>query len=227
MTFGFELASIALVVLGVSGELVVGIVSADRNAELRNKSRLLVGFVNQKAADADARAGEADKLAGKANEHAALLNLEAAKLRERIAIQGPRPDLLRGVSRDLLISKLKRFAGQRVEVRYSIVDIGAALQDTVATCMLLETALASAKWEITAPGSLGPVGGTGISVLVSPDCPQVTLRAADSLVQALRGCSIQVSDVSKYPVSDWAHVGFLPPNRDPDTVIMVGVFPHP
>jgi hypothetical protein len=54
--FSFELLSIVLVVLGVAGELVVGIISADRNAELRNKNRLLVGFIDQKAADAQERA---------------------------------------------------------------------------------------------------------------------------------------------------------------------------
>src|ERR1039458_5185675 len=50
--FGLELISIVLVVLGVTGELVVGVVSANKNAELRDKNKLLTALVREKASNA-------------------------------------------------------------------------------------------------------------------------------------------------------------------------------
>ena len=45
----FELFSVFLVAMGVAGELGIGILSSNKNADLRNKNRILIGLVRQKS----------------------------------------------------------------------------------------------------------------------------------------------------------------------------------
>jgi hypothetical protein len=67
----FEIASALLVVAGIVGELWIGVMSADRNIELRGKNSRLVGFINQRSSEA--------------NERTASLEKEAVDLRLRLA----------------------------------------------------------------------------------------------------------------------------------------------
>jgi hypothetical protein len=83
--FGVELLSIILVVLGVAGELVVGIVSSRWNADLRNQNNRLVALVREKASNAAKSAGDANREAGQARKEAASTDLKAGQLDKEAA----------------------------------------------------------------------------------------------------------------------------------------------
>lgn len=74
--FRLKLLSVALVVLGIAGEFMVGVVSANRNSALRNMNRKLVALIRQKA-------GNAERDAGEANERASANEKEAETLRQQ------------------------------------------------------------------------------------------------------------------------------------------------
>jgi hypothetical protein len=83
--FILEMASVLLVVLGIAGELVVGVFSANKNAELRNKNGLLVALVREKASNAEKEAGQARKEAEALRQSNLLLQSEILKVQERMA----------------------------------------------------------------------------------------------------------------------------------------------
>jgi hypothetical protein len=79
----FEIVSVVVVVAGIVGELWVGVVSSNRNTDLRSKNNRLVSLVREKAGDAQIAAGDAVKDAGSAKERAGKLEVQAATLRKQ------------------------------------------------------------------------------------------------------------------------------------------------
>jgi hypothetical protein len=146
-----ELTSIALVVLGVAGELVVGVVSANKNAELRNKTGVLVALIREKASNAE-------RLAGEATERAARLEKEAAEISESVA-----PRRLTKKQRALLASQLAKVAGRNVTIFSDPSDAEAAV---FASDIYLT--LKSAKWGV---GKSPVARGGGTSMTVAPAMP--------------------------------------------------------
>ncbi len=55
----FEVASVLLVVAGIVGELWVGVISANKNSELRGVNTQLIGLIREKAGDAELKAANA------------------------------------------------------------------------------------------------------------------------------------------------------------------------
>jgi hypothetical protein len=62
----FEVTGVLLVVVGVAGELWIGVLSANRNTDLRSKSNRLTGLIREKAGNAQAAAADASRRAAKA-----------------------------------------------------------------------------------------------------------------------------------------------------------------
>ncbi len=83
-----ELASIVLVVLGVAGELCVGVLSANKNFALRTKQDLLGRLVREKASHAETTAGAANERVGQANGH--VVKLEASNRQLGINLEAER-----------------------------------------------------------------------------------------------------------------------------------------
>jgi hypothetical protein len=107
----FEVASVLLVVAGVVGELWVGVVSGNRNTELRSKNSRLVGLVREKAGNAETAAGDAIERSGK-------LEKEAATLRLKLA-NSSIPRSLEEAAQERIAAKLPpRLTGGQVNVMY-------------------------------------------------------------------------------------------------------------
>jgi len=189
----WEIFVIFLVAGGVAGELAVGVVSANRNATLRDKNRVLVRLVNQKAANAVASAGDANAEAGKANREAAQLRRDAEglkksaedeklariKLAEAISWRTPDRALM-----PQLAPRLQGSSGQR----YAFVsDPGEP--ERVSVLGWIGLLLSTGKWALEiAPVSFKPETtflGTNIVLWVSPTAPNRVLDAAKALVPLL------------------------------------------
>ncbi len=84
--FAFELLGALLVTLGVAGELWVGIVSGNRNSELRDKNRTLVGLIRQQAGNAERVGGEASERAARLEDRARSAERLQREAESRIAI---------------------------------------------------------------------------------------------------------------------------------------------
>lgn len=115
----FEIVSVVVVVAGIVGELWVGVVSSNRNTDLRSKNTRLISLVREKAGNAQIAAGNADKDAGDAKERAGKLEVQAATLRkqaedERIA----RVKIEARVSWRRLSGPQRRILGQRWAIAF-------------------------------------------------------------------------------------------------------------
>jgi len=216
------MASVALVVVGIVGELWVGVVSADRNANLRSKNNRLVGLVREKASDAQVTAGAANKDAGVARRDAgnALLVQEQLKsknlkLQEQILLMGPRANLLIGERRHMLVRSLKPFAGQHVEVG-SETMLGAlnGIRSTSASVFeerdglvkAMIGVLTDARWRVTALQGPPPDSrGRGVNASI-PSNAAKTQGAVEALAKALGKVPLAGVEVRSSPNGDGGNV---------------------
>jgi hypothetical protein len=195
---GMEIVSVALVAIGIMGELGSGIEiqhingllrgkSAElrsKNAELRSKSDQLLALVTQQAGDAATSAGIARKEADTATEEAAAL--------------GPRAKLLVKIAPELA-RQLVIFAGQRVGL-FVCGRQGTPDQETIDTWAVVANILgpdvvsgiAGAKWKEVPTNFNFTDGcgaarglGQGVMVFVSKRASSATMEAANTLGRGL------------------------------------------
>lgn len=236
LMFVLELTSVFLVVLGIAGELVVGIMSGNANASLRGKNTQLVRLVRLKAVDADTRATTAADDAAKASTHEEQLEMRTEReiearlaLEKQLVLQGPRTVLLYGRRRTELVNELKVFAGQKVEVRTCDVSMNQYNidHDAMGVALLLSGVLGTTRgiehagWNASFPIVRSGCNGVGIMVSVLPAASGSTKEAAKALVSALA----RVPLVTSPAVFDISETGEpFPP--DVNTVVIT-VFSHP
>jgi hypothetical protein len=115
-----EIASVALVVFGVTGELAVGILSSNANAKLRGKNSERIQLVREKAGAAEIEAGKAKQTASEAIERAAKINEQAEELRSaNLELERElSPRVLSGKAQQDLSILLKPFAPIATSLQY-------------------------------------------------------------------------------------------------------------
>jgi hypothetical protein len=114
----FEIASVAVVVSGIVGELWVGVVSADRNTDLRSKNTRLVRLVREKAGDAQIIAGNANRGADEAKERASKADVQSESLRQKNLLLQTNLERLRQES------AARRLTGQQKAAILKILESG-------------------------------------------------------------------------------------------------------
>jgi len=231
----YNSANIALIVALVLGVLATWLVvwMGKVKDEYISKN---VAATEERAGAANERAGTAEKDAGIANERAAKLEVEALSLKKELIAQGSRANLLYGKTAEDLISELKPFGEQKVEIRYpgtafnqSNID-----NDTMGVAMRLEYLFGQAGWSTT-PLLRANMNGVAIRVTVSSNAPKKTIDAAGSLINALRKVPLLVNQhlivideprppQGKYFEADGREIEIRPLTAD---TIVVTVLSHP
>lgn len=151
---------------------------------------------------ADARIAEAERGAAEARERTASLEVEALSLREKLANQGARENLITGDKRRDLVVVLKKFAGQKIDVRYSanafllngtLISSSPLGEDSRGLADALVGVMHEAGWSLPETALLFNGQGNGVEVdLVSGALPS-TRNAAQALVKALQSIPLAVS----------------------------------
>jgi len=235
-----------LVVLGVGGELVVHLMSSRANKKLAavQSSHALaqsaeIARLQKDSASFELDIAKANKGAADANARAAGLEVEALQLRKQLVLQGARENLLSGDNRKKIVEALRRFAGQRVDVRYSAntIMVNSAVvtatplgDDTVGLANALVGVMKDAGWNLPPTPLLYAVQGYGINVEIVDAASPSTRAAAEALTKALRDTSLVVSGPQTVSPERTARVGkeaqAMSPPLDKDTIVL-GVLTHP
>ena len=178
-------------------------------------------------------------LARGAREEVASLETEALKLRKELALQGGREKLLAGDDRRKLVIALRRFAGQKIDVRYSanafmadgtVMSSSPVGDDTVAFAKALVGVMQDAGWILPSTPLLYDVQGYGINVEIVENASPATRGAARGLVAALKRLSLIVSDPQTISAEGAKRVGTAAQALSPplgDNTIILGVLTHP
>jgi hypothetical protein len=252
----FEIGGVALLALtfvfGAGALIVNNRLNAIQSKQL-DDFKLRFEAERQKTALAQKEAAEAKQLAGgferdiavanqkagEANERAASLEVDALRLRKELVLQGARENLLSGDNRRKLVDALKRFAGQKVDVRYSAnaIMVNSAVvsstplgDDTVGLANALVGVMKDADWTLPPTALLYSVQGYGINVEIVDKASPSTRAAAEALAQALRDISLVVFGPQLISTDRAQRVGTaaqaLSPRLDENTIIL-GVLTHP
>lgn len=124
------------------------------------------------------------------------------ELQKELIAQGPRVNLLYGKTAETVILELKPFSGQRVEIRYSQVSFNQYHidTDTMGVAMRLQSLLTQAGWDVAPALLIDNSNGAAIWVAIGSKASKLTTKAANSLLDALRGVPLKVND--KPEISD-------------------------
>jgi|GEM_PF-5686212 len=151
-------------------------------------------------------------------------DLARSAFNKQLVLLGPRLNLLYGKNRQLLIERLKPFAGQSAEIRFCEISLNrySVDGDVIGVAQFLAEIKYRAGWigdrfSIEKPGC----NGQGITVSVDPKASSLTKKAARAFINA----------VSKVPLIISPYVFEIPPTdareqTDINTVI-VTVLSHP
>jgi hypothetical protein len=172
--------------IGLIVGLVIGVIATILIVWMGNTKE---SYLAKRVSEANSAAAEANERAENARERAAKLELEALALRKDLLLQGPRASLLIGDERQKLISTLKPYAGQHVEVRYGLSTMG-FLQHTpepagpdvmdLANCLI--SIFTNSKWQTpTAPFISTLQGPPGVTIQISLNASEHTRTIAKSL----------------------------------------------
>ncbi len=133
--------------------------------------------------------------ASNADERAAKLEVEALSLKRELISQGPRVNLLYGKTAERLIAGLKPFAGQKVEIRYSVASFNQYHidNDTMGVATRFQYLLDKAGWSVS-PLLIANMNGTAVWVSISSKSPETTVKSAKVLLSLLRGVPLKVND---------------------------------
>jgi hypothetical protein len=195
----------------------------------------IIGSLNEEAGQArldaghaDERASKAEKEAADARERAAALELQAAKLEERMLELGPRDLLLYGKREEALMDGLRRFKGQKVQIRICVV-FNNEVRDTAER---LTTILELAKWRV-APNSpnwgesnclINDPTGAGIWLGTPSTTPDtITQGRAIKLLGFLQAIPLLATLHKVEPITARAESGKTIEERydDPDSIVIV------
>ncbi len=137
----------------------------------------------------------------------------------KLSGEGARVSYLLGDRRRAIIAPLKKYQGERVEVRYCEESSGDhEINDFIG--LLNAPVLRASGWRISKPTPVNCQSKNGVMVQVLPSSSSRTKNAAKSLVSALMNNHL---DVFGGRVLDWPDGDPLP--RDSNTVV-VYVFPR-
>jgi len=235
-----------LVVIGVGGELAVHLMSSRANKKLsalQNSHALTqeaeIARLRKDSTSFELDIAKANKGAADANARAAGLEVEALRLQKQLVLQGARENLLTGDNRKKIVEALKRFAGQRVDVRYSanafmvnsaVVTATPLGDDTVGLANALVGVMKDAEWSLPPTPLLYGVQGYGLNVEIVDTASPSTRAAAEALAKALRDVSLVVFGPQIVSPERTARVGkeaqAMSPPLDENTIVL-GVLTHP
>lgn len=231
--FVIELASVALITLGILGELGVGLRVASINGTLRSKSAELRSKSDQLLAIVTLQAGEAGDSAKTAHNEADAVGKEADAIQRRldaaskqlttveqqVRIQGPRRRLLED-NKDKFLEALKPFAGQRV----TVVRCGNVIQaehEQLEQYLLNLLGVSNAGrpnagWKVESPGyttwarcNAGATAVGGNLVIVSSTADGTVKAAATALYDALNSIDISTVHAESAPEARQLELQFL------------------
>jgi hypothetical protein len=235
-----------LVVIGVGGELAVHVMSSRANkklAALQNIQGLAqeaeIARLRKDSASFELDIAKANEGAADAKARAAGLEVEALQLRKQLTLQGARENLLSGENRQKLVDALKRFAGQKVDVRYSasVMMVNSAVvsssplgDDTVGLANALVGFMKDAGWSLPPSALPSSIQGYGINVKIVEMASPLTRAAAEGLAKALRDVSLVVFGPQIVSPERTGRVGkeaqAMSPPLDENTIVL-GVLTHP
>lgn len=220
--------------VGVGGESIFGIRAWWNNRKLHDVQDAIETSRQTEAA----RGAELLKLdIANANERAAALEIEALNLRRQLSWQGPRGTLLVAENKRKLVDALKRFSGQKIDVRHSASTImvnGSVVMSTpigddslgLANAML--GVLKEAGWAVPPTSLISGFQGSGVDVEVLHNSSHETQVAAAALVGALRQVPIGANGPVSVTEDHAKRVGteVISPAFDENTIILL-VLTHP
>ncbi len=221
----FNIANIALV--GGAALVLMGTIAAIWTSGIRDR------FASERISINEAQTARANAEAADAKARTAEAKLKLEELRIQIVKQGSRSNLLYGERRNLLVERLKPFAGQKAEVRICDELLRQHSFDkeaeTVAT--LLQYILsAESKWSVNPLVMMINCGGEGLFVTINSKAPDSTRRAADALLKALKevpiigvGDTVGISDAPRLS----QHPSFEVLSPLGVDAIVVTVYAHP
>lgn len=180
---------------------------------------------------------EKDAKIADTNERAAALEVEALNLRKQLLEQGPRGNLLAGENRRKLVNALKRFSGQKIDVRHSATTMmvnGTVVlstpigDDALGLANALIGILKDAGWNVPPTPLISGFQGHGVEVEILHNASSETRVAAGALAEALRQVPLGVNGPSPITVDHAKRVGteVILPALDENTIILV-VLTHP
>jgi hypothetical protein len=211
---------------------------ADSNARVKT-AEAQVASANAASREAVARVAEAsakaegfrldiakaNENASNAQERAAKLQLEGESLRKELSEQGSRSNLFSGQEQERFISRLRVFAGQKVQFRICFVAGG--VYESREFFKLLQLAVKKAGWSMVGSGNLGmacQTTGIWVGLNATAKASARTREAAKALLGAL----------ASVPLAAEMHPDFNTDPRDPDgpsaadpDIIIVVVLLHP
>jgi hypothetical protein len=141
-------------------------------------------------------------------------------LETRLVSLLPREQLLLGKPRDDFISKIKSFAGQKVEVRFCKQPYPVYDDEATTAAMQLASAMRNADWKSPHPIAVTGCGGEGIMMFVGSGASLDTRMAAEALKSAIAALPANIGKL------DNADNFGKPVPRDPDTIVVM-VLSHP
>jgi hypothetical protein len=132
----------------------------------------------------------------------ASLEMKALTLRKQLLLQGPRENLLVGDNRAILVSTLRAFPGQHIDIRSSafVIEVNGKFMsstpigdDTEGLAKALLPLFKDAGWNTPADPWVSSFRGQGLVVGIAKDAPERTKTAASAVVAALAQVPFSVS----------------------------------
>jgi hypothetical protein len=193
LKFGFEFLAAALVVIGVSGELVIDVRAGRLQTELRTKNGELIRLLEGTAGAALNHALEIQK-----SSIQLAIDLETEKqrtllLRNQLRTQGSRAALLTEVSSQKRFAGIERFKGQKIEIAQC------ARQDNEITMavMTLMNLIRVRGW-IVNPNNPLVMCSTGLRVIIRHNAPDSTRAAAKALGEVLNKLGLMPTETEPF-----------------------------
>jgi hypothetical protein len=189
----FEVAGVLLVVVGVAGELWVGVISGNRNTALRNKNNRLVSIIQQ----------ESETLRKQAEDEA----LARAMLETRF-----RPIGMGKIQQDRLVDALSGIPGTSIALIFCASRPNGGMNPSAISLMdpLMSSKPKSSGWNFIAIAADQSLGLPGVIVVVKRGSDSQTRKTATNLLSAL--------DRSGVPA--WADADFsIEPGRLPYGIV--------
>lgn len=154
----------------------------------------------------------------------AALEVEALGLRKQLLVQGPRENLLVGDTRQALISVLRKFPGQYIDIRSSafVIQVNGKYSsstpigdDTEGLAKAFLPLFKEAGWNVPASPWVTNFKGQGILIGIASNASGKTKEAASALVTALSHVPFSVSGPAPFDDSRFRRSGVdavIPPD---------------
>jgi hypothetical protein len=154
----------------------------------------------------------------------ASLEVKALTLRKELLLQGPRANLLVGDNWQMLVSTLRKFSGQNIDVRRSafVFQVNGKFStsspvgdDTEGLAKAFVALFKEADWTTPADPWVTSFNGQGLVIGIAQNAPEKTKTAASALVAELSRVPFSVSGPSSFDGSRFKRIGLdnvIPPD---------------